>query len=219
MIRHWIYIRVRTQSGPFVAKKTQGIRRASRAVVRVGDGRGFVVRGVWKPARKRTPNEEPSYAYFTVDGVSKRVKLKPPVLRPREVRYVITAAHCLPFFPPCCGASYLAERTYKALLGPPGEKPTVWAECEFVDPIADIAVLGPPDDQELSNQYDAYEALLETTVPVEITDAPEAGRAWLLALDGRWLSCNASHMGRGFYLSDAENIEGGMSGSDHRGRW
>jgi hypothetical protein len=73
----------------------------------------------------------------------------------RETRLIITAAHCLPSFPLCHGASYLEERTYQALLGPLGEKPTVWTECLFVDPIADIAVLGQPDNQdELYDQGD-----------------------------------------------------------------
>jgi hypothetical protein len=40
-------------------------------------------------------------------------------------RLVITAAHCLPFFPPCHGASYLRERTYKTLLGPLGGEQSV----------------------------------------------------------------------------------------------
>jgi hypothetical protein len=59
-------------------------------------------------------------------------------------RLVITAAHCLPHFPPCCGASHLHERTYEGLLGQLGAEPKVWAECRFADPIADVAVLGSP---------------------------------------------------------------------------
>ena len=81
-----------------------------QSVVRVGDGRGFVV----------------------------ELKLG---------TVVVAAAHCLPILPPAHSASYLEERTYQALLGPLGTQPTVWAECRFVDPVADIAVLGPPDDR------------------------------------------------------------------------
>jgi hypothetical protein len=45
--------------------------------------------------------------------------------------------------PPAIGSiSYLQERTYRALLGPLGAEPTVWAECLVADPIVDIAVLG-----------------------------------------------------------------------------
>ncbi len=59
---------------------------------------------------------------------------------------VITAAHCLPDLPPCHPLSYV-ERTYDALLGLLGEEPTIAAECFFVDPIGDIAILGQPDGQ------------------------------------------------------------------------
>jgi hypothetical protein len=70
----------------------------------------------------------------------------------RRNRYVITAAHCLPRVPPRHGLSHTEERTYKKLLAPLGKKPSVWCECLFLDPIADIAVLGGPDNQELSEQ-------------------------------------------------------------------
>jgi hypothetical protein len=35
------------------------------------------------------------------------------------------------------------------MLGPLDGEPSIWAECLFVDVIADLAVLGPPDKQEL----------------------------------------------------------------------
>src|ERR1700676_4429023 len=73
----------------------------------------------------------------------------------------VTAAHCSPFFPPCHGASYTEERTYQALLAPLGSEPSVWAECLFADPIADLAVLGSPDNQVLFDEADAYEALVD----------------------------------------------------------
>jgi hypothetical protein len=101
---------------------------ATRAVLRVGGGRGFVVDGEW-------------------------------------TRLVITAAHCLPQMPPAHGASYTEERTYSDLLGPLGAETTVWAECLFADPVADIAVLGEPDSQELYEQARAYNSLLITSEP------------------------------------------------------
>jgi hypothetical protein len=82
------------------------------AVIRVGDGRGFVVE------------------------------------RARQ-RLVLTAAHCLPHLPPANPMSHTEERTYEALLGPLGAEPTVWAECLFADPVADIAILDGPDNQAL----------------------------------------------------------------------
>jgi hypothetical protein len=107
-----------------VSHKLRNAIRATKAVLRVGEGRGFVVEA-------------------------------------HRHRYVITAAHCLPHFPPCHAQSYLQERTYAKLIAPLGKKPTVWAECVFVDPIADIAVLGTPDSQELCEQADEWDALID----------------------------------------------------------
>jgi hypothetical protein len=84
-------------------------------------------------------------------------------------RIVITAAHRvaadgrhLPAHP----WSHPEERLYKRLLGPLGKaKPTVWANCLFADPLADIAVLGPPDDQELPDKADAYTKLMDVAPP------------------------------------------------------
>ena len=77
----------------------------------------------------------------------------------RGDRVVITATHCLTAIkplPPAHPFSYTEERTYGNLLGPLGKaKPTVWAECLFADPLADIAVLCSPDEQALFEQADA----------------------------------------------------------------
>jgi hypothetical protein len=111
------------------------------------------------------------------------------VLSYKHNRFVVTAAQCLPFFPTRHGTSSLQERTYKTLLAPLGSEPTVCAECLFVDPIADIAVLGPPEQQELRAQAEAYEALLESANPFSIGDGPEQGHGWVLSLDSKWLRC------------------------------
>ena len=71
---------------------------------------------------------------------------------------VITAAHCLPRFPPAASISHTEERNYSELLGSLGEDaPKVWAECLFADPIGDIAVLGPPDGELVHDEADAYQ--------------------------------------------------------------
>ena len=121
-----------------------------RAVVKVGDGgRGFMV------------------------------EINDPFLKLR-VPVIITAAHCLPHFPPALGLiSYTEERTYRALLGPLGGEQTVWAECLFADPIADIAVLGSPDGQELYDEARAYEELMASMTPFVIGDAPKQGREFV----------------------------------------
>jgi hypothetical protein len=61
------------------------------------------------------------------------------VIEINEQCYIITGAHCLPRLPSPNGGW---ASIFKDLLGPLGsERPTVWAECIFVDPVADIAVL------------------------------------------------------------------------------
>jgi hypothetical protein len=109
-------------------------------------------------------------------------------------RLVVTAAHCLPLVPPAHGASYLHERTYRTLLAPLGGEPAVSAECLFADPIADIAVLGSPDNQELGDEAEAYEALVESVTPIAIAEAPEKGDAWLLSLEQEWFKCTVEYM-------------------------
>jgi hypothetical protein len=53
-------------------------------------------------------------------------------------RIVLTASHCLPFFPPCHRVSYLEERTCKALLAPLGivTNSPGFALCRFETPCA-----------------------------------------------------------------------------------
>jgi hypothetical protein len=75
-----------------------------------------------------------------------------------DKRYVITAAHCLPSLPPPILARHLEEETYPGLIGPLGEDPSVTAACVFIDQMADIAVLGEPDNQAMSDEHGQYEA-------------------------------------------------------------
>ena len=131
---------------------------------------------------------------------------------------VITAAHCLPHLPPAHPASHTSERTYKGLLGPLGGQPTVVAECIFVDPIADVAVLCWPDDQMLFAEFKAYERLVAERPTLKISSLMRDGPGWLLALDGHWESCTldiSSWFGSSLSIRDAkpEATADGTSGS------
>ena len=159
----------------------------TRAVVRVGDGRGFVAGN----GRKR---------------------------------FVITAAHCLPALPPPAGASYIEQRTFSALLGQLGDQPSISAECLFADSIADLAVLGSPDNQGLFDQARAYSELVETVAPLRIGvlergrqpifGAPAVSRAWLISLAGEWFRCGVIVHSQALWLENADqDLVGGMSGS------
>jgi hypothetical protein len=130
-------------------------------------------------------------------------------------RRIVTAAHCLPEMPPPHRAMNLNEKTYPDLLGPLGEKPTVWAECLFADPLSDLAVLGPPDGEELYDQCEAYEELVESLFPLPIAETEREGEAFLLSLDNRWFSARYERINWGpLCLSKLEQrIERGMSGS------
>jgi len=156
-------------------------------------------------------------------------------------RYVVTAAHCLRrWLPP---AGFLADRwdcTWRNFIGPFGGPRRVWAQCVFVDPVTDIAVLGSPDNQALNEQADAYEALTEAAVVLEVGALPiklcqlsppvtiegetyqspplpviSEHPGWLFSLPNRrWFGCTLSHNGRALGIKDAaEDIISGMSGS------
>ena len=129
-------------------------------------------------------------------------------------RLVITAAHCLPFLPPAPPSFGPEARTYGPLLAPRGEAPRAWAVCRFVDPIADIAVLGSPN----APHADDYKALTATALPIadRVRRHPVNfwASAWLLSLDGRWFSGTIRHFGGPLWITHpAERVLGGMSGS------
>ncbi|MCP4304313.1 MAG: trypsin-like peptidase domain-containing protein [bacterium] len=150
---------------------------AKRAVVAVGEGRGFVVEAGGD-------------------------------------RFIITAGHCLPRLPPA--TSFLASETvYRNLTGRLyADRRSLTVECLFVDPIADIAVLGAPDGQDLWKENEAYQGLVDVSQPLMVTAAPKDGPAKLLSLDGRWGGCTIRHDDGPLWVFDAKNgIEGGMSGS------
>jgi len=128
---------------------------------------------------------------------------------------VVTAAHCLPRLPPAHGMSSTQERTYANLVGPlDALRATVWAECLFVDVIADLAILGGPDVQELNTESEEYAELIESAPPLGIR-ASTGGAAWILGLEGHWLKCTLERHRRGTFnlTAGAKAIQSGMSGS------
>jgi hypothetical protein len=127
---------------------------------------------------------------------------------------VVTAAHCLPQLPPAHGCSYLAEKTYPSLLGLLSDKENaISAECLFVNPVGDIAVLGCPDDQEFVDEAEKYDAFIQGIQPVGISNA-HSGPGWVLSLDGQWVRTTLKVIRglQGVGLS-IDAAEGGMSGS------
>jgi hypothetical protein len=165
-----------------------------QCVVKVGDGRGFIVE--YRVNTSAFP--------------------KHPKIRFQKFirhRVVVTAAHCLPNLPPAHPAAYSEERTFPKLLGSlDGKKKDIWTECLFVDPVADIAVLGTPDTQELFEQADAYEALTDGPM-LRIAEAKN-GKGWMLSLKGEWVptALEVNHATSCTGLSTGPNVPG-QSGS------
>jgi hypothetical protein len=134
-------------------------------------------------------------------------------------RLVITAAHCLPRLPPAHPCSYVEERTYVPLLGLRHAESSVAAQCVFVDPIADVAVLSAPDSQGLPEQFFAYEALVESVTPLPIASVLGACDVALLTHMDTWDLCTvrpdeSDQCSRSLVLVDASSgIAAGCSGS------
>jgi S1-C subfamily serine protease len=84
--------------------------------------------------------------------------------------YVVTAAHCLPVIPEPHPGRYTEEATYGnlvcALSGADDSRVTV--EAVFVDVIADLAVLGEPDSQALSDEHDRFLDFMGSRPAVEV---------------------------------------------------
>ena len=132
-------------------------------------------------------------------------------VRPSE-RLILTAAHCLPSWPVAKPAEW--DTLQKNLVAPLGAQPSVWADCQFVDPVGDLAILGSVDGQEFPTEADAFERLVEGAMPLPVGDVTLTEPVWLLALDGEWFSCPVEPTGWGLILSKAGRpIVGGMSGS------
>lgn len=164
-------------------------------VVKVGGGRGFVIK------RRHTI---PAIA----GPESTTFRLKHFV----ERRLVVTAAHCLPSLPPPFAMGSNHDLTYQLLGSLDGSKTGVRAECLFVNPVADIAVFGEPDGQTGYDQ-EAYDALTGD-VPIIRIDKARSGPGWVLALDGHWVRTTIKVFSSiwGASLS-IDPVEAGMSGS------
>lgn len=159
-------------------------------VVKVGDGRGFIIRYRSK--------------------FQSQIKATPTFI---EHRLVITAAHCLPKIPPAHALASSWDRTYKLLGSLDGTKDSIATECLFVNPVADIAVLGCPDGQELPEDGEAYEGLTENAPYFRIGPA-KSGLGSVLTLDLRWIDITLDVFTglRGSSLV-IDPTERGMSGS------
>ncbi|MGO6880680.1 hypothetical protein ACCS44_17555 [Rhizobium ruizarguesonis] len=131
---------------------------------------------------------------------------------------IITCAHCLPHMPPAIGSVMSPhERTYLRLVGALGAEPTITVECLFVDPVADVAVLGEPNGQ-LYDEAEAYCAFVEERQGLAIAAEQNAalpgvqsGGAWL-TLEGEWVH-HSLEVGVRCVCTSEKTAARGMSGS------
>jgi hypothetical protein len=130
-------------------------------------------------------------------------------------RLVVTAAHCLPHLPNCANTSFSALSTYSNLLAPLRGGPCVGAECLFVDPIADLAVLGPVDGEGLEAEVRDYSALMRSVGALRVGRVQGDTSAWFMLRDGGWFQCGVRYAGRGpLWVRDAAAaLQGSMPGS------
>jgi hypothetical protein len=107
---------------------------------------------------------------------------------------VITAAHCLPHLPPPMAAAFSEERTFADLVGQVGDEPSIWTECLFADPVADIAVLVAPDSQQFGDEWDAYLQFVDERPVLDVGRAANTpSEGWLYSKEGRiWEPCLVS---------------------------
>jgi hypothetical protein len=136
------------------------------------------------------------------------------IINHNERRLVVTAGHCLPSLPPAHAAACLEDRTFAGILASlDGSKNGIWAVCLFVDPVADIAVLGCPDDQTFFEEFDAYNDLTENAPFLQIGKA-ESGQGYVLSLGGEWVRTELQvFSGMGGSSLSIDPTEAGQSGS------
>ena len=121
------------------------LSKASRSVLRVGDGRGFVI-------------EKNGERLVTTGAHCLTVPI---------AVYGDTASKGATL-PPAHGGAGPEERTYRRLLGRLGAEPHVSAEAVFCDPVSDLAVLGSVDGQEHHDEARAYDELVEALDPLPL---------------------------------------------------
>ena len=108
------------------------------------------------------------------------------------------------------------SRTWK-LLAPLGNTPEIWIDCLFMNPVADIAVLGVPTVDELSHGYDKFINSLPYVRPGALPPSSLSRElpVLVLSLSGKALRSRACVLSNdGLWLRSAtQMVVGGMSGS------
>jgi hypothetical protein len=137
--------------------------------------------------------------------------------------HILTAAHCITW-----------KGTGMMALGEPFLEPVETSDGRIlvtqvcaVEPVADIAVLGPPDDQMFSEQFLDFEESIEQLpcVPISLRTYPfgKSFEVEVFTHKRQWLKAKATayRCKSNLCLEASDQIEGGTSGSpviDKKGR-
>lgn len=127
--------------------------------------------------------------------------------------FVLTAAHCVEWSAE--GGMALGDHCLEVVQ--PKSGPPFRLSVYAVEPVADIAVLGAPDDQVFGEDADAFEAFCESTAAVPVhaedfrLDAPV--RARVLSHKGVWINARATRLG----LQEAPSTSAVEAGADVEG--
>jgi hypothetical protein len=132
-------------------------------------------------------------------------------------RFVVTAARCLRRLPLYEENPDHRDWIYRDLIGPFDAAVTV--ACMFIDLVADLAVLGSPENWELDEVVEAFEALVASAPAIPIASNPEIHAfrpkegARLPSFDGSWSACEIIATDRGVLIERPVNIDTRMYGS------
>jgi hypothetical protein len=130
-------------------------------------------------------------------------------------RLVITAAACLPHLPSSNIDPFVDQRSFSNLLAPLRGQPCVCAQCLFVDPVSNLAVMGPVEGEGLIAEVRDYEALMQSVGTLQIGHVQGDTSASFMLRDRGWVQCTISYRGRGpLWVRDAAAVlKGSMPGS------
>jgi len=130
---------------------------------------------------------------------------------------ILTAAHCVQFY--LTGRMTLGDYIIEEIQTTHGKlKITPWA----VEPVSDIAVVGPLDDQEFCDEVTQFEEFCSKTKPIPLClEKPKYGDVipvWIYTHKKTWIRGKAINYSikknpSKICIRTDENIEGGTSGS------
>lgn len=132
-----------------------------------------------------------------------------------EGNLIITAAHCIHWR--IEGSMALGDYFIEDINTSSGEKLKVMPMA--VEPVSDIAVLGPLDNQQFFDEVEEFENFCERTKPVAICQGDfelfKPVPVYIRSHRGQWIKATAKQCSRDaatLFIESEEQIEGGTSG-------